>query len=103
LQGPGERRTATERCRRNRVLSPNTLSRQLRRLSRAFGREAALAATPVGHTVRAEAEVTKVDGKRIEFKVSARDELEEIGSGTHRRMVIDLRSFDERLAGKGKR
>jgi len=29
-----------------------------------------LAATPVGHTVRAEAEVTKVEGKRIEFKVS---------------------------------
>ena len=43
-----------------------------------------LAATPVGHTVRAEAEVTKVDGKRIEFKVSARDEIEEIGNGTHR-------------------
>jgi fluoroacetyl-CoA thioesterase len=62
-----------------------------------------LAATPVGHTVRAEAEVTKVDGKRIAFKVSARDELEEIGSGTHRRMVIDLRSFNERLAGKSKR
>ena len=36
-----------------------------------------LAATPVGHTVRAEAEVTKVEGKRIEFKVSASDELEE--------------------------
>jgi fluoroacetyl-CoA thioesterase len=33
-----------------------------------------LAATPVGHSVRAEAEVIKVDGKRIEFKVSARDE-----------------------------
>jgi fluoroacetyl-CoA thioesterase len=62
-----------------------------------------LAATPVGHTVRAEAEVTRVEGKRIEFKVSARDELEEIGSGTHRRMVIDLRSFNERLAGKSKR
>ena len=62
-----------------------------------------LAATPVGHNVRAEAEVTKVEGKRIEFKVSASDELEEIGSGTHRRTVIDLRSFNERLAGKGKR
>jgi fluoroacetyl-CoA thioesterase len=62
-----------------------------------------LAATPVGHTVRAEAEVTKVDGKRIEFKVSAHDELEEIGRGTHRRMVIDLRAFNERLAGKSKR
>jgi fluoroacetyl-CoA thioesterase len=62
-----------------------------------------LAATPVGHTVRAEAEVTKVEGKRIEFKVSARDELEEIGNGTHRRTVINLRSFNERLATKGKR
>jgi fluoroacetyl-CoA thioesterase len=47
--------------------------------------------------------VTRVDGKRIEFKVSARDELEEIGSGTHGRVVIDLRSFNERFAGKGKR
>jgi fluoroacetyl-CoA thioesterase len=59
-----------------------------------------LAATPVGQTVRAEAEVTKVDGKRIEFKVSASDETEEIGNGTHQRMVINLRSFNERLAKK---
>jgi fluoroacetyl-CoA thioesterase len=62
-----------------------------------------LAATPVGHDVRADAEVVKVDGKRIEFKVSARDEMEEIGNGTHQRMVIDLGSFNERLAGKSKR
>src|SRR6202047_2870424 len=62
-----------------------------------------LAATPVGNDVRAEAEVVKVDGKRIEFKVSACDEIEEIGRGTHQRMVIDLRSFNERLAKKGKR
>jgi fluoroacetyl-CoA thioesterase len=62
-----------------------------------------LAATPAGHTVRAEAEVTAFDGKRIEFKVSARDEIEEIGRGTHRRAVIDLASFNERLARKVKR
>jgi fluoroacetyl-CoA thioesterase len=61
-----------------------------------------LAATPVGHDVRAEAEVVKVDGKRIEFKVSARDEIEDIGRGTHQRTVIDLRSFNERLAGKSR-
>ena len=61
-----------------------------------------LAATPVGHHVRATAEVTKVEGKRIEFKVSASDEKEEIGSGTHQRMLIDLRSFNERLAAKAK-
>jgi fluoroacetyl-CoA thioesterase len=61
-----------------------------------------LAATPVGHEVRAEAEVVKVLGKRIEFKVSARDETEEIGRGTHQRMVIDLASFNERLERKSK-
>src|SRR5436190_14547180 len=61
-----------------------------------------LAATPVGHEVQAEAEVVKVEGKRIEFKVSARDETEQIGSGTHARMVIDLASFNARLAKKSK-
>ena len=61
-----------------------------------------LAATPVGHEVRAEAEVVNVEGKRIEFKVSAHDETEEIGRGTHQRMVIDLASFNERLARKSK-
>ena len=62
-----------------------------------------LAATPVGHEIRAEAEVVKVDGKKIEFKVSARDGTEVIGSGTHARMVIDLASFNARLAKKSKR
>ena len=61
-----------------------------------------LAATPVGHEVHAEAEVVKVHGKRIEFKVSAHDETEDIGHGTHQRMVIDLSSFNERLARKSK-
>jgi fluoroacetyl-CoA thioesterase len=60
-----------------------------------------LAATPVGHDIRAEAEVIDIKGKRIEFKVSAHDETEEIGNGIHERMVIDLRSFNARLAGKG--
>jgi fluoroacetyl-CoA thioesterase len=59
-----------------------------------------LAATPVGHTVTAEAEVTKVDGRRIEFKVSARDEIEEIGNGTHERMVVDLGRLNARLQAK---
>ena len=59
-----------------------------------------LAATPVGHEVSATAEVTGVDGKRIDFKVSASDGKEEIGKGSHQRIVIDLRSFNERLAKK---
>src|SRR5438270_643426 len=47
-----------------------------------------LAATPVGHRVTAEAEVTALDGRRIAFKVRASDEYEEIGSGTHERIVV---------------
>ena len=61
-----------------------------------------LAATPVGHHVIAEAEVTKVDGRRIEFKVTARDEVEEIGSGTHERMVVDLARLGRRLQAKSR-
>jgi fluoroacetyl-CoA thioesterase len=59
-----------------------------------------LAATPSGHEIRAEAEVTKVEGRRVEFTVSARDEGEEIGRGTHHRMVVDIARVNERLAKK---
>ena len=59
-----------------------------------------LAATPVGHQVTAEAVVTKVDGRRIDFTVSARDETEQIGTGTHERMVVNLSRLGERLAAK---
>jgi fluoroacetyl-CoA thioesterase len=59
-----------------------------------------LAATPAGQDVTAEAEVTAVDGRRVFFNVSARDETEEIGRGTHERMVVDLRRLGERLARK---
>jgi fluoroacetyl-CoA thioesterase len=61
-----------------------------------------LAATPAGHTVTAQAEVTAVDGRRVAFNVSARDETEEIGNGTHERMVVDVARLAKRLAAKGK-
>jgi fluoroacetyl-CoA thioesterase len=60
------------------------------------------AATPEGWKVRAEAEVTKSDGRRIEFNVSASDEKETIGTGTHLRVVVDRAKFDERFAAKVK-
>jgi fluoroacetyl-CoA thioesterase len=59
-----------------------------------------LAATPVGHRVTAEAVVTKVDGRRIEFTVTARDDIEEIGNGTHERMVVDMARIAARLKAK---
>jgi len=59
-----------------------------------------LAATPAGRRVTGEAEVTRVDGRRIEFRIRATDETEEIGVGTHERMVIDLAKFSERMKAK---
>jgi fluoroacetyl-CoA thioesterase len=62
-----------------------------------------IAATPLGQQVTAEAEVTEVDGRRIAFTVNARDEVEEIGRGTHERMVVDLRRVLQRLDAKAGR
>src|SRR5947209_17738592 len=62
-----------------------------------------LAATPVGQNVRADAEVIAADGKQIVFKVSARAAEEEIGNGTHQRTMINLPSFNDRLAKKSNR
>jgi fluoroacetyl-CoA thioesterase len=59
-----------------------------------------LAATPEGWKVRAEAEVTGGDTRRVEFTVRAFDEREEIGTGTHTRAVVKRAKFDERFAAK---
>jgi fluoroacetyl-CoA thioesterase len=59
-----------------------------------------IAATPVGQRVTAEAEVTQVADRRILFAVTARDEVEEIGRGSHERMVVDLRRLTRRLDAK---
>jgi fluoroacetyl-CoA thioesterase len=60
------------------------------------------AATPPGHRARAEAELTKVEGRRLEFAVRAFDEVEQIGSGSHRRAVIDAAKFNDRIKAKQK-
>ena len=59
-----------------------------------------LAATPVGMRVRARAELTRVEGRRLYFNVEAWDEIEKIGEGTHVRMVVEMDRFNARLNGK---
>ena len=56
-----------------------------------------LAATPVGRQVTGEAEVTKVDGRQIEFTVRATEGGKAIGAGSHSRVVIDVAKFARRL------
>ena len=59
-----------------------------------------LAATPVGMDVRAEAEVTEVDGNTITFSVAAYDEKGKIGEGTHKRVVITAQRFLDKTYAK---
>lgn len=59
-----------------------------------------LSATPVGLEVRAEAEVTAVEGKVITFSVTAYDEAGEIGKGTHKRVIINSQRFLDKAYGK---
>jgi fluoroacetyl-CoA thioesterase len=59
-----------------------------------------VAATPVGLRVTATAEVLRVEGRTITFKVEAHDEFEQIGGGTHQRVVVSVSRFDERVQRK---
>jgi fluoroacetyl-CoA thioesterase len=59
-----------------------------------------LAATPVGRQIVAVAEVIGTTGRHIDFRVNAMDGTEEIGRGTHGRVVIDLARFSEHLTAK---
>ena len=58
-----------------------------------------VSATPVGLEVRAEAEVTAVEGK-VTFAVRAFDEAGEIGHGTHQRVVINSQKFLDKAYSK---
>lgn len=52
-----------------------------------------ISATPVGMDVRAEAEVTAVDGKCITFQILAFDEAGEIGTALHKRVIVNTQKF----------
>jgi len=58
------------------------------------------AATPVGLRVRAHAEVVKVEGRTLTFRIRAEDEREPIGDGVHERLVINVERFDARMQAK---
>ena len=56
-----------------------------------------VAATPLGEYVTSMAEITRIDGKRVELQVRSWDEHELIGEGTIIRYVIDAEEFMSRL------
>ena len=58
------------------------------------------AATPVSMRLRASAVVTKIEGRSIEFRVEAFDDIERVGDGTHTRVVVNVERFDRRIQRK---
>ena len=59
-----------------------------------------LSATPVGLEVRAEAEVTAVEGKIISFHIEAFDEAGKIGEAEHKRALVNSEKFLQRTYEK---
>ena len=61
-----------------------------------------LAATPIGMQVHARAELKRVEGRKLVFKIQAWDAVELIGEADHERFVIDEVRFLARIQAKGK-
>lgn len=59
-------------------------------------------ATPVGMKVTATATVTTVERRSVEFDVVVRDEVGEVGKGSHGRFIVDKAKFMEKANAKGK-
>ena len=61
------------------------------------------AATPVGAEIILKAEIIGVEGRRVQFKVSTKDNLEQIGEGKHERFIINIPKFKEKFDLKVKK
>lgn len=59
-----------------------------------------LAPTPAGMRLTIRGEVLAVDGRRVQFRVQAWDELEKVCEGIHERHLIDPDRFRNRVARK---
>jgi predicted thioesterase len=58
------------------------------------------AATPVGMTVKARAELVSIEGRTLKFRLWASDDREAIGEGVHERLIINVERFDARMQKK---
>jgi predicted thioesterase len=61
-----------------------------------------IAATPVGMTVTAYAELVGVDGRKLIFKIMARNERELVSEGFHERFIVDSKRFIDKAYRKEK-
>jgi predicted thioesterase len=62
-----------------------------------------LAPTLAGMTVEVTVTVLSIDGRRVQFEASVKDQLDAVGAGTHTRFVVDKAKTYERLKAKAAR
>ena len=58
------------------------------------------APTPIGLSIKAEAVVINIDGRKISFEVKAYDDVDEIGRGTHERFIVNKEKFQTKADSK---
>ena len=56
--------------------------------------------TPIGKSVRAEAELVGIDKRRLSFKIKVFDDVEQVGESDHDRFVVDLDKYFAKLEKK---
>ncbi|MCD7825422.1 MAG: thioesterase family protein [Clostridiaceae bacterium] len=59
-----------------------------------------VAASPVGMKILCKTELTKIDGRKLVFRVEAYDASGLIGEGIHERFIVDNAKFQEKADGK---
>ncbi len=59
-----------------------------------------IAPTPVGLKVKVRAALVEAQGRRLKFQVVAHDDVEEIGRGTHERVLVEVDGFIARANRK---
>ena len=62
-----------------------------------------LAPTLMGMTAEITVRVVAVDGRKVSFEATVKDELDDVGAGTHTRFVVDKAKTFERLKAKAAR
>lgn len=59
------------------------------------------AATPPGMRVHFRSELVKIEGRRLFFRASAKDDAGDIGEASHERVIVDKEKFESRALAKG--
>ncbi len=59
-----------------------------------------LAPTLLGMTAEITVKVSAVEGRKVVFEISAKDDIDQICTGTHGRFVVDVAKTVERLKAK---